>query len=221
MSADKVRDDRDTLDQDRLNNAYALWAPIYDLVFGAVFDPGRKASIAAAERIGGRILDVGIGTGISLRDFSPKNRIVGVDISEPMLRKAHRRVIEDKLDHVECIALMDAAKLAFADNSFDVVVAQFLITAVPDPDATLDEFLRVIRPGGEVILANHIGAESGPRFIFEQCFAPMARWLGWRPEFPFSRLARWVDRTPNAELVERRPLAPLGHFALIRFAKRY
>lgn len=220
MCATKVREDRNTLDQDRLNNAYALWAPVYDVVFGAVFDPGRKASIAAAEKIGGRILDVGIGTGISLLDFSRTNRIVGVDISEPMLRKARRRVVEEKLDNVECIAVMDASKLAFPDDSFDVVVAQFLITAVPDPDATLDEFLRVTKPGGEVILANHIGAEGGPRYVFEQCFAPVARWLGWRPEFQFSRLARWVERTPNAELIERRPIAPMGHFAVIRFGKK-
>lgn len=220
MCANKVREDRNTLDQEKLNNAYALWAPVYDIVFGAVFDPGRKASIEAAEKIGGRILDVGIGTGISLLDFSRTSRIVGVDISEPMLRKARRRVIEEKLDNVEGIAMMDASKLAFPDNSFDVVVAQFLITAVPDPDATLDEFLRVTKPGGEIILANHIGAEDGPRYVFEQCFAPVARWLGWRPEFQFSRLAQWVERKPNAELIERRAIAPMGHFALIRFGKK-
>ncbi len=79
-TADLTKRDRDTLDQDKLNNAYALWAPVYDVVFGAVFDPGRKASIEAAEKIGGRILDVGIGTGISLLDFSRGNSIVGVDI---------------------------------------------------------------------------------------------------------------------------------------------
>jgi SAM-dependent methyltransferase len=80
------------IDIDTVAKAYARWAPVYDLVFGAVFDAGRKASIAAAERIGGRILDVGIGTGISLTDYAPAHRIVGVDYSEPMLRKAHERV---------------------------------------------------------------------------------------------------------------------------------
>ena len=67
-----------------------------------------------------------------------------------------------------------------------MVVAQFVITAVPHPEATLDEFARVIKPGGEIILVNHIGAETGPRRVFEQCFAPVARRLGWRPEFPLS-----------------------------------
>lgn len=219
MSPQKHRHDRDTLDQDKLNNAYALWAPVYDVVFGTVFDPGRKASIEAAEKIGGRILDVGIGTGISLLDFSRTNKIVGVDICEPMLRKAHRRVVEAGLTNVECLSVMDASNLAFPDNSFDVVVAQFVITAVPNPDATLDEFLRVTKPGGEIILANHIGAESGPRYVFEKCFAPVARYLGWRPEFQFARIANWVARTRGVTLIERRAIAPLGHFSLIRFHK--
>src|SRR6266704_1298774 len=98
--------------------AYARWAPVYDFVFGAVFDAGRKATIAAAERIGGRILDVGIGTGISLTDYAPAHRIVGVDYCEPMLRKAQERVKEHALAHVEALAVMDAQRLGFADASF-------------------------------------------------------------------------------------------------------
>ena len=179
------------IDNHTVAKAYARWAPIYDFVFGAVFDAGRKASIAAAERIGGRILDVGIGTGISLTDYSPKNRIVGVDYSEPMLRKAHERVIEHKLAHVEALAVMDAQRLGFPDAFFDAVVAQYVITTVPDPEAVLDEFARITRPGGEIILINHLGAEGGLRRAFEQGFAPVARRLGWRPEFPWARLAQW------------------------------
>src|SRR3954471_16134767 len=97
--------------------AYARWAPVYDLVFGAVFERGRHAAIAAAERVGGRILEVGIGTGISLMDYSGANRICGVDISEPMLRKARERVSEHKLTHVEGLWVMDAANLTFPDAS--------------------------------------------------------------------------------------------------------
>jgi phosphatidylethanolamine/phosphatidyl-N-methylethanolamine N-methyltransferase len=199
--------------------AYARWAPIYDFVFGAVFDAGRKASIAAAERIGGRILDVGIGTGISLTDYKPTNRIVGVDYSEPMLRKAHERVAAHKLAHVEALAVMDAQHLGFPDATFDVVVAQYVITTVPDPEATLDEFVRVTKPGGEIILVNHLGAEAGPRRLFEQGFAPVARRLGWRPEFRWQRLAQWAERHGGVRIVERRAMPPLGHFSLIRFAR--
>ncbi len=207
------------LDQDTIAKAYARWAPIYDLVFGAVFERGRKASIAAAERIGGRILDVGVGTGISLSDYSRANKIVGVDYSEPMLRKALARVREHKLGNVEALAVMDAQRLGFPDASFDAVVAQYVITAVPDPEATLDEFARVTKPGGEIILVNHLGAEAGLRRAFEQWFAPMARRLGWRPEFGWARLAQWAERHGGVRVVERRDMPPLGHFSLIRFAK--
>ena len=209
----------DGFDKQTMAKAYARWAPVYDLVFGAVFERGRMASIAAAERIGGRILDVGVGTGISLPDYSRSNRLVGVDYSEPMLRKAQERVIEHKLSNVEALAVMDAKHLGFPDDSFDVVVAQYVITAVPEPEATLDEFARVLKPGGEIVLVNHIGAETGLRRAFEQWFAPVARRLGWRPEFPWARLARWAERAGGVRLIERRPMPPLGHFSLIRFGK--
>src|SRR5271169_6221209 len=155
-----------------VERAYARWAPVYDLVFGAMFEDGRRAAIEAAERVGGRILEVGVGTGISLPDYADTNRLVGVDLSEPMLRKARARVADRGLNHVEALAVMDAEHLALADQSFDVVVAQYVITTVPHPEATLDEFARVIRPGGEIVLINHIGAESGPRARFEQWIAP-------------------------------------------------
>jgi phosphatidylethanolamine/phosphatidyl-N-methylethanolamine N-methyltransferase len=208
------------LDNQTIAKAYARWAPVYDLVFGAVFERGRMAAIVAAEDIGGRILEVGVGTGISLPDYRRTNRLIGVDLSEPMLRKAQERVAKEALDHVDGVAVMDAQRLGFPDASFDVVVAQYVITVVPDPEATLDEFARVARPGGEIILVNHIGAEAGLRRAFEQWFAPMARRLGWRPEFPWARLSRWADRHGGIELIERRPMPPLGQFSLVRFRKR-
>jgi phosphatidylethanolamine/phosphatidyl-N-methylethanolamine N-methyltransferase len=209
----------DEIDIRSVAKAYARWAPVYDVVFGAVFAHGRKASIAAAERVGGRILDVGIGTGISLTGYAPTTCLVGVDYSEPMLRKAKARVREHRLAHVEALAVMDAQHLAFRDAWFDAVVAQYVITAVPDPERTLDEFARVTRPGGEIILVNHLGAETGLRRVFEQGFAPIARRLGWRPEFGWDRLARWAERHRGVRLVERRPMPPLRQFSLIRFEK--
>jgi phosphatidylethanolamine/phosphatidyl-N-methylethanolamine N-methyltransferase len=207
------------IDIGTIAKAYARWAPVYDLVFGAVFNAGRKASIAAAERVGGRILDVGIGTGISLIDYSPASRVVGVDYCEPMLRKAHERVAEHKLAHVEALAVMDAQHLGFPDAFFDVVVAQYVITTVPDPEAALDEIARVTKAGGEIILVNHLGAEMGLRRAFERGFAPFARRLGWRPEFRWHRLAQWAAGHAGVRVVERRPMPPLGHFSLIRFEK--
>ena len=211
------------LDREQIEKAYARWAPVYDLVFGTVFERGRMAAIEAAEAhcgpSGGRLLEGGVGTGISLPDYARVNRIVGIDISTPMLRKARERVAEYKLTNVEALAVMDAKHLAVPDASFDVVVAQYVITAVPDPEATLDDFARVLKPGGEIILVNHLGAENGLRRVFEQSFSPLARRLGWSPEFPWARLQSWADRA-GFTVIERRPMPPMGHFSLIRFGKR-
>ena len=207
------------LDKDTVAKDYARWAPVYDLVFGSVFDRGRKASIAAAERIGGRILEVGVGTGLSLPEYAWTNRLTGVDLSAPMLSKAKARIAEHRLTNVDGLAVMDAQHLGFQDGVFDVVVAQYVITAVPDPEATLNEFARVLRPGGEIVLVNHLGAESGMRASFEQWFAPLAGRLGWRPEFRWERLARWAAHHGGVRVIERRAMPPLGHFSLIRFGR--
>jgi phosphatidylethanolamine/phosphatidyl-N-methylethanolamine N-methyltransferase len=207
------------LDKETVTKAYARWAPLYDLVFGAVFEQGRHAAIAAAERVGGRVLEVGVGTGLSLPYYSSALRICGVDISEPMLRKAQQRVTELGLANVEVLTVMDAEHLDFADASFDVVVAQYVITTVPNPEATLDEFARVLRPGGEIVLVSRVGAEAGLRRALEKWFAPAARKLGWRTEFSFQRYSQWANRTDNVQLIERRAMPPFGHFSLIRFAK--
>jgi phosphatidylethanolamine/phosphatidyl-N-methylethanolamine N-methyltransferase len=208
------------LDVQTVTSAYARWAPVYDLAFGKVFRRARNAAIVAAERIGGRILEVGVGTGISLPHYSAKSTLFGVDISEPMLRKARRRVAELGLHNVEGLAVMDAEHLEFPDNSFDVVVAQYVVTTVPNPEATLDEFARVLKPGGEIVLLSRVGAESGLRRNIEHWAQPVAtRLLGWRTEFSFARYSRWAEGTQHVRLVESRPMPPLGHFALIRFAK--
>src|SRR5262249_50982511 len=123
------------LDEETIAKAYARLAPGHDRLFGPVFQRGRHAAIPAAERIGGRILQVGVGTGISLPDYSPSNRLCGIDISEPMLRKAQQRVDELGLTNVEGLWVMDAEHLSFPDASFDVVVAQYVVTTVPNPEA--------------------------------------------------------------------------------------
>jgi len=207
------------LDRRAIEKAYARWAPIYDLVFGPVFERGRRTAIAAAERIGGRILEVGVGTGLSLPDYSWTNHVIGVDLSAPMLRKAKERVKEHRLTNIDGLAVMDAQRLGFQDASFDVVVAQYVITTVPQPEATLDEFVRVVRPGGEIVLINHLGAEAGMRAAIERSFAPLARRLGWQAEFGFGRLVAWAAGHSGVRLVERRPMPPFGHFSLVRFTR--
>jgi phosphatidylethanolamine/phosphatidyl-N-methylethanolamine N-methyltransferase len=210
---------RADLDKTAVEKAYARWAPVYDVVFGTVFESGRDKAIKAAERVGGRILDVGIGTGICLTQYKRSSRITGVDLSEPMLRKAQERVEEFGLTNVECLAVMDAEDLKFPDESFDVVVAMHVVSTVPNPVKTLDEFARVLKPGGEIVLISRVGAEKGPRKTFEKWFMPISQQLGWRSEFPFKIFTDWAKRTPSITLLERRAVPPLGHFSLVRFGK--
>jgi phosphatidylethanolamine/phosphatidyl-N-methylethanolamine N-methyltransferase len=184
-----------------------------------VFRAGRRAAIAAAESIGGRILEVGVGTGLSLPGYASGNSVYGVDISAEMLRKAHERVARMRLDHVEGLAVMDAESLDFPDSSFDVVVAQYVVTAVPNPEKALDEFARVLRPGGEIVITSRIGADAGLRAAVEKRLMPVTSRLGFRTEFPWERYLHWAAGLPTVHLVERRSIPPLGHFSLIRFAK--
>jgi phosphatidylethanolamine/phosphatidyl-N-methylethanolamine N-methyltransferase len=166
------------------------------------------------------VLEVGIGTGISLPLYGPNVRIFGTDISEAMLKKAKQRVAELRLKNVEGLAVMDAEKLEFPDNSFDVVMAQYVVTAVPNPEVALDEFARVLRPGGELIILTRVSADAGMRRFIEQRLQPVVRRLGFRTaEFAWSRYTRWLSGAKRIELVERRLIPPLGHFSLVRFRK--
>jgi phosphatidylethanolamine/phosphatidyl-N-methylethanolamine N-methyltransferase len=209
------------MDRDHVAEAYGRWAPVYDIVFGPVFRHGRRAAVKAAETVGGRILEVGVGTGLSLADYGKGTRIVGIDISEPMLEKARKRVELQGLARVEALEVMDAEHLAIPDASFDVVVAQYVVTAIPNPEKALDEFIRVVRPGGEIILTTRIGAETGVRGVLEKWLMPFTTRLGFRTEFPWSRYERWAETSQSVRLLERRALPPLGHFWLLRYVRVY
>lgn len=199
--------------------AYDRWAPIYDLVFGAVFRQGRSVAIDAAERVGGRILEVGVGTGISLPRYRRSSRITGVDLSDAMLDKARARVARLGLTNVEAIEIGDAERLAYPDHAFDVVVAQYVVSAVPHPLRALDECARVCRPGGEIVITTRVSAEGGLRGTIERGLMPVTSRLGFRTEFPFSLYSDWVSSRPDVTLLEARPIAPFGHFSLVRFGR--
>ena len=207
------------LEKAHVEEAYARWAPVYDYVFAAVMKPGRKAAAAAADRPGGLVLDVGVGTGLELPMFNRQTRLIGVDLSAPMLERAKMRVKAEGLSNVEDLLVMDAMALEFPDNHFDAVVAPFVLTVVPDPEATLAELARVVKPGGEIVLVNHVGAESGFIAAAEAFLGKHADKLGWRPQFPWSILGNWISSRSDIQLIERRAIAPLGLFTLARMLK--
>lgn len=199
--------------------AYARWAPVYDLTFTLVMRAGRRAAAAAASRPGGRLLDVGVGTGLELPMIDRATRITGVDLSRPMLERAATRVRRHGLGNVEGLLVMDAMRLAFPDETFDALVAPYVLTVVPDARASLDEWARVLKGGGEMILVNHIGAERGPVAAAEAWLGRRAARLGWHPQFPWATVGDWLAARPAMRLVERRTLPPFGLFTLARIRK--
>jgi len=206
-------------DRQVMEKAYARWAPVYDMLCGPVFLNGRRAAAQAAREVGGKILEIGVGTGLSFDDYGRSTEITGIDISDPMIARARERAASGRYPHVKGLAVMDAHNLRFEDSSFDCVVGQFVITLVEDPERVLSECARVVKPGGQIILVNHLYSEKGWAAAVERLLAQKARKLGLRPEFPFQRLAAWAQNHGGAELIERRKVKPFGVYTLVRFRR--
>jgi phosphatidylethanolamine/phosphatidyl-N-methylethanolamine N-methyltransferase len=199
-------------------SAYARWAPVYDLAFTAVMRAGRRAAVAAVA--GAKtVLDVGVGTGLELPMFAANVSVVGIDLAEAMLRRAGDRVRRHGLKQVAGLSVMDATRMAFADGAFDAAVVPYVLTVVPDPVAMMDEVLRVVRPGGAIVLVNHFGTERGPIAAIEAWLGRHSASLGWHPQFPFSVLGDWLASRSGVSLVDRRTVAPLGLFTVVRLMK--
>jgi phosphatidylethanolamine/phosphatidyl-N-methylethanolamine N-methyltransferase len=204
------------IDEGAVRDAYRRWAPVYDLTFGRIAEQGRHSAVEVINRAPrGRVLEVGVGTGLSLPDYARHLEIVGIDLSPEMLKKARERVDSEELDNVTGLHEMDAADLRFPDNSFDTVVAMFVMTVVPDPERVMRELARVTKPGGDVLLVNHFSQQHGMRGWVERRMAPFAEHIGWRSVFDLSR----VMVSGDLELAERKSLSPLGLFTLLRFTK--
>lgn len=203
------------LDDHAVREAYRLWAPIYDYSFGLVAGPGRRLAVKKLnETQGGRVLEIGVGTGLSLPSYKPGLDVTGIDLSPDMLAKAAARVDSLKLPR-KTLLVMDAGRLAFADASFDAAAVMYVMTVVPDPTAVMAEMWRVLRPGGMAIVVNHFSRERGLRAAAEHWLARYSRRLGWHPIFPL----KTVTGAPGFKLVETVSLPPLGLFTLLRLQK--
>ncbi|MBL0406427.1 class I SAM-dependent methyltransferase [Microvirga aerilata] len=203
-----------------MRKAYARWAPIYDLVYDKLTEPAARAAVNAAVACGPRILEAGVGTGLSLGYYPGHAEVYGVDLSEDMLRRAQEKVDRRGLTHVKSLQVMDVTRLGFPDETFDAVTAQFIITLVPEPETALEEFMRVLKPGGEIVLANHWGQPAGPIAKLEELASPVAKAIGWSSAFKAARVEAWAKGTGRMDVVELKPLFPSGFFKLMRIKKR-
>ncbi len=203
------------MEETSIRAAYRRWAPVYDRTFGKIASEGRRHAVEIINRSSGRVLEVGVGTGLSLPTYKRDLDIVGIDLSPEMLDLARERVAELALANVSGLHEMDAGQLTFADNSFNTVVAMYVMTVVPEPEKVMRELARVCKPGGQVLIVNHFSTEEGMRGWVERRMAPFADMLGWRPVFDVER----VMVAPDLKLVESRALRPLGLFTMMHFAK--
>lgn len=199
---------------------YAKWAPIYDSVYVKLLADAQKKAAAAAAKCGPDILEVGVGTGLVLPYYPASARVTGIDLSFDMLGKAVEKKVKRGLTQVRGLAAMDACKLGFPDNSFDAVTVPFVITLVPDPEGALDEMRRVLRPGGEIVIASKLGANEGTTAQIEAALAPLMKKVGWSIAFKSSRLSNWAARYPDMEMLGISPVFPAGFFKLARIRKR-
>lgn len=201
------------LDADAVRRAYRRWAGVYDLVFGGISAMGRQRAVAEVNRLpGARVLEVGVGTGLALPHYGAEKRITGIDLSAEMLARATARVAAERLDNVEALLVLDAEDTGFAAGQFDIAVAMFVASVVPNPALLLAEMRRVVRPGGHILLVNHFAAENGPRWWVERALAPASRALGWHPDFAVEALFPGNER----DAVTFVPIPPLGLFTLAR-----
>jgi phosphatidylethanolamine/phosphatidyl-N-methylethanolamine N-methyltransferase len=169
--------------------AYRRYARIYDVIFGAVLQPGRRAVLEALElKPGDRVLEVGVGTGISLPLYPRNVRITGIDVSREMLEKARARVARARLTNVDALLEMDAEAMAFPDASFDKVVAMYVVSVVPQPAKLLEELHRVCRPHGEIFVVNHFQSENPILGTLERALAGFSSQIGFNPDLDLREL---------------------------------
>jgi phosphatidylethanolamine/phosphatidyl-N-methylethanolamine N-methyltransferase len=205
-----------TINDNHVVAAYARWAPFYDWSFGAFTRYPCRTAVAEMNLLPpSRIIELGVGTGISLPLYDTKHRITGVDLSGEMLARAKKRVSEEGLSQVEALEVMDASALTFPDGAFDAAMAMFVITVVPHPDKVMAEMARVVRPGGQVILVSHFSVDKGPRALVEKHMARFSSRLGWRPNFPIET----VLGQPELRLIERRAVKSFDLFTLLKFER--
>jgi phosphatidylethanolamine/phosphatidyl-N-methylethanolamine N-methyltransferase len=201
------------MDINAVQRVYRRYAPAYDFYFGAMFQPGRREIIARLDcRPGERILEVGVGTGLSLSLYPRHVEVTGIDLSREMLVRARVRRRRQRLSQVVALRLMDAEHMQFADNSFDKVVAMYVVSVTPHPARMTDEMRRVCKPGGELFIVNHFHHANSLVRGVERLAAPFSRVMGFRPDFS---LEHFIDET-GLDVAAQVQVNALGYWTLLR-----
>ena len=199
----------------RVEKVYGVLARVYDGFFDWALGPGRRYAVSQLmPRAGERILEIGVGTGLSLPLYPAGCEVVGIDISGPMLDRARTRLRGLKRASV-LLELMDARAIAYGDGHFDKVLAPYVISVVPDPDKVMAEMARVCRPGGTVIVVNHFQSALAPLAALEHLITPLSTWVGFRMDLPVSA----VTSTPGLTLIRKKRVNLFGLWHLLEFRR--
>ena len=203
------------LDNPTVAKTYKRLAPIYDNTFGKFADAALRQTITRANHFTGKLLEVGVGTGLALPHYRPELQVTGIDLSPDMLARARKRLSKHRRPNIQALLEMDATQLKFPDGSFDVAVALYVMTVVPDPVSVMHELARAVKPGGRVLICNHFMVEKGVRALVEKNLAGFADFLGFRSNVTLESLLV----SDRLKLVSKTPVRPLGFFTLLEFLK--
>lgn len=198
------------MDAAHIERVYSAFSGVYDRVFGKVFQDSREVLARSLDARSGDVLEVGVGTGLLLPLYAGRCRITGIDLSEGMLAKARERVAQLGLANVR-LERMDAGAMTFPDDSFDTVVAAYVVTAVPDHRAVMNEIVRVTRPDGRIMLVNHFVNGKGLIAAVERAVSPLCKNIGFRTDLSVEQV---LDGLPLA-VTRHEKVKPLGLWHLV------
>jgi len=186
------------LEKRQVQRAYELYAPVYDFIFDWIFAPGRTAAVKQlAIQRSDSVLEVGIGTGLNLPLYPWSCQLTGIDLMQEMLDKAVERVHSLAMPNVT-LKVMDATSMDFGENEFDKALATYTISAVPDPVAVLREMRRVVKPGGIIVILNHVRSQRRVTRGVDAMLAPLCTRLGWKSNLSLEPLLERVALVPEA-----------------------
>lgn len=178
------------MDLTGMDRIYSRYAAVYDALFGKIFHEGRQRALEVLDPAPEeRVLEVGVGTGLSLPLYPPHCRVLGIDYCAEMLDKSVARARGQGLDHVRLVR-MDAGRMALPDDAFDLVLAAYVMTAVPDYRRTMNEMVRVCRPGGRILVLNHFVNGSKVLGAVERAISPLCIRLGFRTDLSVEQVTR-------------------------------